>query len=78
VLESTCDKPKTGKATNILIVRNDNDPTVKEERIVAFEDAVKKAGYTSKRETVAGTTHWPAEDGIKKAEDFIVKELGGK
>ena len=78
VLESSCDKVSTDKATNILIVRNDGDPLVKEERIAAFEDAVKKAGYTSKRETVAGTTHWPAEDGLKKAEDFIVAQLGGK
>jgi phospholipase/carboxylesterase len=78
VLESSCDKAASDKATNILIVRNDADPLVKEERIVAFEDAVKKAGYTSKRETVKGTTHWPAEDGIKKAEDFIVAQLGGK
>ena len=78
VLESSCDKVSTDQATNILIVRNDSDPLVKEERIVAFEDAVKKAGYTSKRETVTGATHWPAEDGVKKAEDFIVAQLGGK
>jgi phospholipase/carboxylesterase len=78
VLESACDKAKTDKATDILIVRNDGDPLVKEPLIVAFEDAVKKAGYTSKRDTVTGTTHWPAEDGIKKAEDFIVAQLGGK
>jgi phospholipase/carboxylesterase len=78
VLESTCDKAAGDKATNILIVRNDGDPLVKEERIAAFEEAVKKAGYTSKRDTVTGTTHWPAEDGLKKAEDFIVAQLGGK
>ena len=78
VLESTCDKPKAGKDVPILIVRNDGDPLVKEERIVAFEDAVKKAGYSSKRETVTGTEHWPSPDGIKKAEDFIVGQLGGK
>jgi len=78
VLEQACDKAKGAKDTNILIVRNDEDPLVKEERIVAFEDAVKKAGYSSKRETVAGKEHWPSPDGIKKAEDFIVAQLGGK
>jgi len=78
VLESTCEKEKTGKAASILIVRNDNDPTVKEDRIIAFEDAVKAAGYTSTRKTVAGTAHWPSPDGIKIAENFIVAQLGGK
>jgi predicted esterase len=78
VLEQACDKAKGAKDTNILIVRNDEDPLVKEERIVAFEDAVKKAGYSSKRETVAGKEHWPSPDGIKKAEDFVVAQLGGK
>ena len=78
VLESTCEKEKSGKPSSILIVRNDNDPTVKEDRIVAFEDAVKAAGYTSERKTVAGATHWPAPDGLKIAEDFIVAQLGGK
>lgn len=78
VLESTCPKEAGGTPISILIVRNDNDPTVKEDRIVAFEDAVKAAGYTSTRKTVAGTTHWPSPDGIKIAEDFIVAQLGGK
>lgn len=78
VLESACDKPKGAKATNILIVRNDGDPLVKEPLIVKFEEAVKGAGYTSKRETVEGTTHWPSANGIKMAEDFVVKQLGGK
>lgn len=78
VLESTCEKEKSGKPATILIVRNDNDQTVKEDRIIAFEDAIKTAGYTSERKTVAGTTHWPSPDGIKIAEDFIVAQLGGK
>ncbi len=78
LLEGTCDKAKGAKDVNILIVRNDNDPTVKEPMIVAFEDAVKKAGFTSKRETVSGDKHWPSPDGITKAEDFIVAQLGGK
>ncbi len=78
VLESTCDKESQGTPAKVLIVRNDNDPIVKIERIQAFQDALKTAGYESTLETVSGATHWPAEDGIKKAEDFIVAELGGK
>jgi phospholipase/carboxylesterase len=78
VLESTCPKEATGAPASILIVRNDGDQTVKEDRIVAFEDAVKAAGYTSTRKTVTGATHWPAPEGIKIAEDFIVAQLGGK
>jgi phospholipase/carboxylesterase len=78
VLETTCEKEAKGKPAKVLIVRNDNDPTVKIDRIQAFQDALKSAGYDSKLETVSGTTHFPAEDGIKKAEDFIVAQLGGK
>ena len=78
VLESTCTKEATGAPAKVLIVRNDNDPTVKIDRIQAFRDAVKAAGYETTLETVSGNTHWPAEDGLKKAEDFIVAELGGK
>jgi phospholipase/carboxylesterase len=77
VLESTCEKEK-GTPAKVLIVRNDNDPLVKMDRIQAFQDGLKAAGYDSKLEQVSGTTHWPAEDGLKKAEDFIVAELGGK
>ncbi len=62
----------------MLIVHNDGDPTVKADRIQAFQDQLKKLGYDSKLETVTGTTHWPAADGLKKAEDFIVAQLGGK
>jgi predicted esterase len=78
VLETTCEKEPKGTPAKVLIVRNDNDPLVKMDRIQAFQDALKSAGYESTLETVSGTTHWPAEDGIKKAEDFIVAELGGK
>jgi phospholipase/carboxylesterase len=67
-----------GKAPPVLIVRNDNDPTVKIEMIQAFQDRLKTLGYDSKLEQVSGTTHFPAEDGLKKAEDFIVAQLGGK
>jgi hypothetical protein len=46
--------------------------------IQAFQDKLKTLGYESRLEQVSGTTHWPAPDGIKKAEDFIVAQLGGK
>lgn len=78
VLETTCPKESSGTPAKVLIVRNDNDPLVKIDRIQAFQDALKAAGYDSKLETVSGNAHWPADDGIKKAEDFIVAELGGK
>lgn len=78
ILESACNKEAKGKPATVLIVRNDNDPTVKIDRIQAFQDALKAAGYESTLETVSGTTHWPAPEGIKKAEDFIVAQLGGK
>jgi predicted esterase len=73
-----CKKETSGKAASVLIVHNDNDPTVKADRIEAFQSQLKTNGYDSKLETVSGTTHWPAEDGLKKAEDFIVAQLGGK
>lgn len=72
------DCAKEGRAANVLIVRNDNDPTVKIDMIQAFQDKLKTLGYDSKLEQVSGATHWPAPDGIKKAEDFIVAQLGGK
>lgn len=78
IIESTCDKEAKGTPAKVLIVRNDNDPTVKMERIQQFQDALKTAGYDSTLEQVSGAAHWPAEDGIKKAEDFIVAQLGGK
>ncbi|MDB5452089.1 MAG: hypothetical protein JWO33_667 [Caulobacteraceae bacterium] len=73
-----CAKEAAGKTANVLIVRNDNDPTVKIEMIQAFQDKLKTVGYDAKLEQVSGATHWPAPDGIKKAEDFIVAQLGGK
>jgi phospholipase/carboxylesterase len=73
-----CAVEKGGKPASVLIVHNDGDPTVKADRIQAFQDQLKKDGYESKLETVSGTTHWPAEDGLKKAQDFIVAQLGGK
>ncbi|HET9160119.1 MAG TPA: dienelactone hydrolase family protein [Caulobacteraceae bacterium] len=74
----TADCAKQGRAANVLIVRNDNDPTVKIDMITAFQDQLKKLGYDPKLEQVSGNTHWPAPEGIKKAEDFIVAQLGGK
>jgi phospholipase/carboxylesterase len=73
-----CAKEAAGTPATVLIVRNDNDPTVKIDMIQAFQDKLKTLGYESRLEQVSGTTHWPAPDGIKKAEDFIVAQLGGK
>ena len=73
-----CMKESTGKPASVLIVHNDGDPTVKAERIQEFQDQLKKDGYESKLETVSGSTHWPAPDGLTKAQDFIVAQLGGK
>ncbi|MFT3724023.1 MAG: dienelactone hydrolase family protein [Hyphomonadaceae bacterium] len=55
-----CTKEASGKTASVLIVHNDNDPTVKADRIAAFQEQLKKDGYDSTLETVAGTTHWPA------------------
>lgn len=73
-----CAKEASGKAASVLIVHNDNDPTVKADRIAAFQEQLKKDGYDSTLETVAGATHWPAPEGLIKAQDFIVAQLGGK
>jgi phospholipase/carboxylesterase len=78
VLETTCEKEASGTPAKVLIVHNDADPLVKADRIQAFQDGLKAAGYDSNLETVSGTTHWPADEGIKKAQDFIVQQLGGK
>ncbi len=66
-----------GGAMPTLIVYNNGDPVVPVERITAFRDTLKAGGYTSTLETVTGDAHWPAADGLKKAEDFIVAQLGG-
>ncbi len=73
-----CAKEASGKPAPVLIVHNDGDPLVKADMIQAFQDQLKKDGYESKLETVSGTTHWPAADGLTKAEDFIVAQLGGQ
>lgn len=66
-----------GAATPVLIVHNAGDPTVGADRIQTFQDTLKAGGYDSKLERVEGAAHWPAADGLKKAEDFIVAQLAG-
>ena len=73
-----CTKEAAGKPADVLIVYNDGDPTVKPERIAAFQEQLRKDGYASKLETFAGTTHWPAPEGLIRAQNFIVEQLGGK
>jgi predicted esterase len=51
-----CAAEKTGKPASVLIVHNVNDPTVKQDRIDAFQAQLKTNGYDSKLETVAGAT----------------------
>ncbi|HOY78589.1 MAG TPA: dienelactone hydrolase family protein [Hyphomonadaceae bacterium] len=72
-----CTKEAAGTAAEVLIIHNDGDPTVKADRIQAFQEQLKKDGYESRLETVAGASHWPAPEGLIKAQDFIVKQLGG-
>jgi phospholipase/carboxylesterase len=79
VANGDCKSESTsGGNAQVLIVHNDGDPTVNADRIQAFQDALKVQGYNTQLERVSGTTHWPAEEGLKKAEDFIVGQLGGK
>ncbi len=66
-----------GGTMPVLIVHNAGDPTVGADRIQAFQDALKAGGYDSQLERVAGDGHWPAPDGLQKAQDFIVAQLGG-
>jgi dienelactone hydrolase len=73
-----CALEAQGKPAPVLIVYNDQDPVVKPEMIQAFQAQLTKIGYQSKLETVVGTTHFPAPEGITKAENFIVAQLGGK
>ncbi|MEZ5938211.1 MAG: hypothetical protein R3C52_08320 [Hyphomonadaceae bacterium] len=75
VVESAC--TKQGAAPAILVVHNDADPTVKTPMIEAGMKAMQSAGYAPSLKQVSGDKHWPAPDGIKAAEDFIVAQLGG-
>ena len=77
VANGDCAAEKGGKAPSVLIVHNDEDPLVGADRIKAFQDKLIVGGYTSKLEEVAGEAHWPSPDGIQKAADFIVAQLGG-
>lgn len=67
----------SGGNADVLIVYNDGDPTVSRERIQQFQDTLKVGGYNSQLEVVAGNAHWPAAEGLIKAQDFIVAQLGG-
>jgi phospholipase/carboxylesterase len=78
IANGDCKKEATGEATKVLIVHNDGDPTVKADRIEAFQTQAKAMGYDTELKRVSGTAHWPAPDGLKAAQDFIVAQLGGK
>lgn len=73
-----CAAEAGGRKAEVLIVHNDGDPTVKADRIADFQAQLTKDGYESKLETVVGASHWPAPEGLIKAQDFIVAQLGGK
>ena len=77
IANGDCAAEKGGKTPSVLIVHNDADPLVGADRIKAFQDKLTAGGYTSKLEEVAGEAHWPSPDGIQKAMDFIVAQLGG-
>ncbi|MEQ1782667.1 MAG: dienelactone hydrolase family protein [Hyphomonadaceae bacterium] len=77
IANGDCAAEIDGKTPNVLIVHNDADPLVGADRIKAFQDKLTAGGYTSKLEEVKGEAHWPSPDGIQKAEDFIVAQLGG-
>lgn len=78
IANGDCKKEASGAPAAVLIVHNDKDPEVNAEWIKAFQTKATASGYAPKLETVSGATHWPAEAGLKKAEDFIVAQLGGK
>lgn len=78
VVPVACDKEANSQSSSIFIAWNEGDPTVKRERIDAGIATMKKAGYEPALEVFQGTTHWPAETGLKAAENFIVSQLGGK
>jgi phospholipase/carboxylesterase len=78
IANGDCRKEDSGTPASVLIVHNDGDPTVKADRIQAFQDTLKANGYDSTLERVSGASHWPSPEGLKKAEDFIVAQLGGK
>ena len=77
IANGDCAAEKGGKAPSVLIVHNDADPVVDATRIKAFQDKLTAGGYTSTLNEVSGEAHWPSPDGIHKAVDFIVAQLGG-
>ena len=70
-------KAEAGAKANVLIVYNDGDPTVNRARIDQFQETLKAGGYDSTLETFPGVTHWPAAEGLIRAQDFIVEQFGG-
>ena len=78
VLANTCEREAGEAAANVLIVHNDGDPVVGAARIAQFRVALSAAGYDSQLETARGNAHWPSGEGLNKAKDFIVAQLGGK
>jgi len=72
-----CAKEARGTPAAVLIVHNDGDPTVRADRIQAFREQLATLGYEARLETVSGGSHWPAPEGLRKALDFVVAQLGG-
>lgn len=77
IANGDCAAEVDGKTPAVLIVHNDADPLVGADRIKAFQDKLTEGGYTSKLDEVKGEAHWPSPDGVQKAVDFIVAQLGG-
>ena len=73
-----CAKEATGTPAEVLIVYNDGDPTVRPDRIQQFQERLTSSGYEAKLEIFSGMTHWPVREGLVRAQDFIVAQLGGK
>lgn len=71
-------KKEGGAAANLLFVHNRNDPTVPLARGEAGAESLRTLGYSvSGVEVFEGDRHWPAADGLKRFEDFVVAQLGG-
>jgi len=77
IANGDCKNETSSGGVKTLIVHNAGDPTVGADRIQAFQDKLKVGGYNSQLERVEGDSHWPAADGLQKALDFIVAQLGG-
>lgn len=77
IANGDCKAEAGGKSAPVLIVHNNADPLVGADRIKIFQDTLTANGYASTLEEVQGDQHWPAADGLQKARDFIVAQLGG-